>query len=176
MKRHFWGVIALMLVAGCASRPKAAAAQSGYHAMQVMTRTVDEGRAIRCDSGLYDVTESPPRLLKRRLGPATYLVADIGRTGVPQPSPPDLRLTRRIARSLNHPATLRFTYAYSEYLVYDVTDGPCTSAAAVYQVLNDPAYNWAYTPGDVGDGRAAVPECPFRKRPWFPHDRGQGSY
>jgi hypothetical protein len=168
--------MAFVLIAGCAARSNGDVGQSDYHAMHVITRTVVDGPAIRCDAGLYDVTESPPRLLKRRLGPPSFLVADLGKAGVPHPDPNDARLTRRIAQSLDHPSTLRFIYVDKEYLVYDAVDGPCTAAAAAYQVLNDPACNFAYTPGDVEDGRAPVPERPFPKRPWFPNDRGQGSY
>ena len=87
--------------------------------LHVVTRALSVGPGIRCDAGLYGANPTPPRPLKSHLGPPTYLVADVGRRGVPQLGKRDLQMAKTIARYVHHPKTLRFTFLGSELIVYD---------------------------------------------------------
>jgi hypothetical protein len=105
-------------------------------------------------------------------GPPSYLVRDIGKTGVPPVDAADMAMLHKIMRYV-HPSTLRFTYipGILHFVVYDAQNGPCSSAP--YDILNAPACNTVFLPSDVRHGAfAASGGCFNRPRPWIPHDGG----
>ncbi len=84
------------------------------------------------------------------LGPASYNVADIGKSGVPPLTEDQLRLLHRIQRYI-HSKTIRFVFLGHNHrlALFNATHGPCIDAAPGYWVLNSGHFpNNFYEPGD----------------------------
>jgi hypothetical protein len=134
-----------------------------YASNHVVTREVPMGRGIACD--VWNPGE------QKRTTPPSYLVADIGKAGVPRPAPNDLRTVRQIQHYV-HVETLRFVYAAGEFMVYDAVYEPCAGFAPGYFVLNG-GCNEYYMPASTSDFSIPVPGCLGPPRPWMPADRSR---
>jgi hypothetical protein len=99
-------------------------------------------------------------------GPRSYLIADIGRPGVPRLTTEQRALAKRIRRYV-HSRSLRFTFFGEYFAVFDAVQGPCYTQAPGYQVLNAPRCNSYYSPTDNFDGPRATTGCPNSPRPWM---------
>lgn len=69
------------------------------------------------------------------VGPIGYLVSDIGKWGVPNPSPTQLALLAKI-RFYDHSKTLRFAFMergpyVPQFIVYDNHDHPCAQSSVL---------------------------------------------
>ena len=106
------------------------------------------------------------------VGPATYLVREIGAAGVPRPSRRELRTIAAIRGYVKSPV-LRFAYIGGRFIVYDAVAGPCVASAPGYWVLNG-GCNEFYSPTDNFKSTHGVDECWGPPRPWIAHDRGIG--
>ncbi len=107
------------------------------------------------------------------IGPPSYAVRDLGKTGVPHLQSRDLRMLHEIMRYV-HPSTLRFVYLRGRLAIFDAEDGPCYSGQ--YPVLNARWCNEIFVPADA-DGRmfAGPGGCWAHPRPWIPNDGGNPS-
>ena len=81
----------------------------------------------------------------------SYLVSDIGKSGVPQLSVRERATIETIRRHLRS-KTLRFAWiehhtATSEFIVFDASDGPCTIGSLGYPVISGTC-NEYYKPGE----------------------------
>jgi hypothetical protein len=105
------------------------------------------------------------------IGPTSYPVIDIGKTGVPKISSANLSIVNAI-RHYVHPKTLMFAYVPGvvPFVVYDASNGVCSGGQ--YMVLNAKACNAFYAPTDVRFGAGAMIGCLAAPRPWIPHDSG----
>lgn len=121
-------------------------------------------------NGAYRVGAGTACVYAARVGPPSYLVRDIGRTGVPHLGAGDRRMLKAIMRYV-HPSTLRFAYIGGRFAVFDAAYGPCYGGQ--YPVLNASSCNDIYTPEDAENETVAGPGgCWGHPRPWIPHDPG----
>ena len=90
------------------------------------------------------------------IGPASYSVYDVGKTGVPSLNKKQLHIVNAIRHYL-HSRTLRFAFIYRRFIVFDATQGPCFEGAAGYWIMNDPSPNMYYQPGEAPGDIHAVP-------------------
>ncbi len=112
------------------------------------------------------------------VGPASYNVSDIGKSGVPQLTPGRIALARRIQRYTGS-RTLRFAigpfgpWRRTAPIVFDATEGPCFDGAPGYLVLNDSDGNTFYEPGEapgyIHPGPGDIRATPG---PWCHHRTG----
>ena len=104
------------------------------------------------------------------VGPPSYSVYDIGKTGVPRVTPSQIGLIRRILKYVGSP-TIRFAFlSRHEFIVFDTQGQPCAAFALGLPVLNE--VNSYYQPGEdprythSGPG-GSLPPTPW---PWMsPH-------
>lgn len=109
------------------------------------------------------------------VGPPSYSVYDIGKSGVPIPNTKDLNMIHAIMKYV-HPSTLRFAYLDTMMVVYDsYTQGEVCSGGAPYFVLNA-GCNEFYADTDRPFNTISGGEmgCTFAPRPWIPNDPGAG--
>lgn len=97
------------------------------------------------------VWESPQ--LRKKMGPApfSYGVDAVGRPGVPRLTKNQVGVLTRLKRSGPH-HHLRFAFVSSEFIVFDASDGPCSTKW--YRVLNGYP-NEVYQPGESPYGTHA---------------------
>jgi len=79
-------------------------------------------------------------------GPASYLVSDLGKKGVPHLNLIDLFLLGQIRRFVPL-ANLRFAIVRNGTAIFDAKYGPCFGAGGRYRVLNKPC-DLRYEPGE----------------------------
>ncbi len=110
-------------------------------------------------------------------GPRSYLVSDLGKTGVPELSGSELNTLRLIQRYV-HSRLLRFAFVGQfggEFIIFNAKLGPCLDAAGGYRVLNGAFCNAFYEPGEDPWGTKAeaggFSACGPR-RPWVSGDPG----
>jgi hypothetical protein len=81
-----------------------------------------------------------------QVGPPSYSVAAIGKSGVPRLTDDQKSLVDRIVKYVQSP-TLRFSFlARSHFVVFDAEANPCNPGPPGYEILN--ATNEFYEPGD----------------------------
>ncbi len=104
-------------------------------------------------------------LVDGKSGPASYLVSDLGRAGVPPLSAHEKAEIAAIRR-FNHSRTLRFAFVGGTFVIFDAVEGPCEPYAPGYPVLNS-GCNARYSPTDDFEHISAVPDCSQSPRPWM---------
>ncbi len=92
------------------------------------------------------------------IGPASYLVADVGRRGAPSLNASERRMVKAIREYVSS-RTLRIAFLprVIHFMVFDATQGPCMDIAPGYWVMNSRAGNLFYEPGEAPGFVHAVP-------------------
>lgn len=103
-------------------------------------------------------------------GPASYLVSDLGKAGVPALTLADRSSSLAITRYV-HSRYLRFTNLHGRFIVFDAPLGPCLYAAGGYRILNGLCYEF-YEPGLDPTSARFSDGCLGPSRPWVVHDPG----
>jgi hypothetical protein len=136
----------------------------GYN---VISAAISKGAGIVCEaSGRDDFG----RVWYIGVSPASYLVTDIGRKGVPTLHQDDLRMLHKIQRYI-HSKVLRFISISGHPLFFNAVAGPCIGGAPGYPVLNGYC-NEYYMPSGEFTGTHSVPGC-MTPRPWMPSESGK---
>lgn len=135
-----------VLFTGCVSR-KPVDQQSA-----VVDDAGSAGRQAAGDLG----TQCTPYGQTKSSGPKSYLVADVGKGGVPVLSIRNRWTIQRIEAS-HHSPTLRFAIL-DKLIVFDARHGPCYDVAGGYPVLNG-ACNEFYEPGEDPTQTKAAMGC-----------------
>lgn len=119
---------------------------AGEFARSAISTTSQAPSASAVPLGRYGITCNKSYECPLATGPASYLVSDLGKPGVPRPSAAQASLVRQIARYRSS-RTLRFLFLNDRLVVFDAKDGPCSGSANAYEVLNG-APNLFYSPGE----------------------------
>lgn len=164
--RHICGILAVACVGlgcanGTASRVPAryivAPRTLGNHRIGVLRL----GQGFACE---FD----------RTVAPASYLISDIGRPGVPKLRPRDLAAIDAIQKHVRI-STLRFSYVGSEFVVFNAplpVTSVCSPETPPFAVWTG-ACNEYYNP--LLGVTEAVMDCGHPPRPWIKGDSGHGS-
>jgi hypothetical protein len=108
-----------------------------------------------------------------KVGPVTYRVSDLGKTGTATISNRDAAMLHALMHYVQ-PKTLRFGYlAPGRLIIFDAVHGPCWPAEGGYFVLNR-ACNQYYAPTENMYGfTAGAGGCMMAPRPWIAGDGGR---